>query len=778
MKPCRLLLLTALSLIPLGCASDDAGEASSGQKGVTAKADPEMAAVLTELQGLKGKPIENLSAAKARRQPTPADAVTQLMQKKGNVAPQPMPAMATIEMRNVPGPGGAQIPVRVYTPKGQAPFPVVVYYHGGGWVIADLDTYDASARALADGVKAVVVSVDYRQAPEHKFPAAHEDSYAALQHVMNNAPQFGGDPDRVAVAGESAGGNLATAVCLMAPERGGKTPVHQLLVYPIADYAFDTASYRENANAKPLNAAMMKWFFHKYLGSPSDGQNVLVSPLRANEDVLAKLPPATVITAEIDPLRSEGQAYARKLKRAGVDVAVRDFTGVTHEFFGMGAVVPDAKEAQQFAARRLRQALKVNEATAAAEKPAQEPEAQQAAAAPRGAGGSGAVTTTVTAGGPADADKLSAARGGPAQGKRSEQLQTIAVFPGKAMPTGVTVAEGGRIFLSFPRWGDPVEYTAVELRDGKLVPFPDAKTNAFYPDDVGRANPAEHLVSVQSVVADGRGRVWLLDPGSVNLGPNIPGAAKLWGYDLSSGKRVKAITFPTDVALKKTYLNDVRFDLNRGDEGTAYITDSGAGGIIVVDLASGAPWRHLDNHPSVKSAIGVQFTSEGRPFLMRKPNGEEMVPDIRSDGIALSPDGKTLYYNPLMSRDVYSVPTDMLADKNADPQKVAAAVKKVATKPSANDGLLCDAQGRIYATDWEDNAIRRIDPQSGNVEVVVQDERLLWPDTLAMLGNDLYVVSNQLARQKQFHQGRDLREPPYVLFKITIDGKAKEGATR
>ena len=784
MTPCRLLILAAaLSLTGLGCAADDAAPASgqSGQ-GPMAKADPQMAAVLSELKALGGKPIEKLSAVEARRQPTPTDAVKQLMQKSGNVAPQPMPPVGKVEMRKIPGPGGGEIPVRVYTPRGEGPFPVIVYYHGGGWVIATLDTYDASARALANKTNAVVVSVDYRQAPEHKFPAAHEDSYAALQHVMNNAKAFNGDPERVAVAGESAGGNLATAVCLMAQERGGKMPVHQLLVYPIANYEFDTPSYRENAQAKPLNAAMMKWFFDKYLNSPDEGQNVLVSPLRAPQDRLAKLPPATVITAEIDPLRSEGRAYAEKLKQAGVDVAYRDFEGVTHEFFGMAGVVPDAKEAQQFAVQRLRQALNVTETAQAPEpEPDQQPDAQQAAAASRGAGASGAsgdVSVTVTAGQPADAQNLATVRGGPAQGKRADGLQTVAVFPNRAMPTGVTVSDGGRVFLSFPRWGDPVNYTAVELRDGKLVPFPDAKTNAFYPDDIGRANPAEHLVSVQSVVADGSGRLWLLDPGSVNLGPTLPGAPKLWGYDLSTGQRVKAISFPIDVAMKKTYLNDVRFDLERGKEGTAYITDSGAGGIIVVDLASGDSWRHLDGHPSVMPAIGVQFTSEGQPFLLRKPSGEEMAPDIRSDGIALSPDGETLYFNPLMSRDVYSVPTDLLADRNADPQKVAAAVKKVANKPSANDGMICDAQGRIYTADWEDNAIRRIDPETGNVEIVVQDERLLWPDTLAIHGDELYVASNQLARQKQFHRGKDLRQPPYVLFKTKIDGRAKEGPTR
>lgn len=376
------------------------------------------------------------------------------------------------------------------------------------------------------------------------------------------------------------------------------------------------------------------------------------------------------------------------------------------------------------------------------------------------------------------ANRLAAARGGPAQGKRDSKLEVVALFDGKAMPTGVTVSREGRIFLCFPRWGDPVNHTVVELQGDRLLPFPDARTNSFYPDDVDRMDPRDHLVSVQSVVIDGRDRLWMVDAGSINFGPTIKNAPKLLGYDLATGKRVKDIRFPNDVAMKKTYLNDVRFDLDRGAEGTAYLTDSGAGGIVIVDLASGESWRHLDKHASVMPTPGLQTTTEGQPFLQRKPTREVMAPDIRADGIALSPDSKTLYYSPLMSRDVYAVPADLLADRNADPQQVAAAVKKVASKPSGNDGLICDAQGRIYSTDWEDNAIRRIDPNAGSAEVVAQDERLVWPDTFSMNGNYLYVTSNQLARQSGYHFGSDDRQPPYALFRIAVDGTAKEGATR
>jgi acetyl esterase len=355
------LALSAFSCTSTRTSSADARQASASeppnQQTSLAKADPQMKAVLDSHAKLSAKPIESLSPAEARRQPSATDGVYQLVQDRGDAAPKRLPQVGKVEMRTVAGPGDVQIPVRVYTPKGDGPFPVIVYYHGGGWVIANLDTYDPSCRALCDQAKAVVVSVDYRRAPENKFPAAHEDSYAALQHVMQNAAQFGGDPARVAVVGESAGGNLATAVCLMAKERGGRMPVHQALVYPIANYAFDTPSYRANQNAKPLNAAMMRWFFQHYLTSPSDGENKLVSPLRASDADLRGLPPATVVTAEIDPLRSEGQAYAAKLKAAGVDVAPQDFAGVTHEFFGMANVVDKAKAAQRFVVGRLQRSF-------------------------------------------------------------------------------------------------------------------------------------------------------------------------------------------------------------------------------------------------------------------------------------------------------------------------------------------------------------------------------------------------------------------------------------
>jgi acetyl esterase/lipase len=313
--------------------------------------DRDMKAVIDQLKALKPQSIEKLSPANARVQPGPPQAVKALLQKRGmSTAPE---AVGSVQNLTIPGPAGP-IPVRVYKPGGNGPFPVISYMHGGGWVIAGIEGYDASCRALTNAANAMVVSIGYRMAPEHKLPAAHEDSYAATQWLMRNAGGWGGDPNRVAVVGESAGGNLATTVCLMARDRGGRMPLHQVLVYPITNYNFNTQSYRENAQAKPLNRPMMRWFFRHALPTPSMGRNPLVSPLRAN---VRGLPPATVVLAEIDPLRSEGAAYAYKLQRAGVPTRLMLYKGVTHEFFGMGAVVPRARQAVNFAAGQLNQAF-------------------------------------------------------------------------------------------------------------------------------------------------------------------------------------------------------------------------------------------------------------------------------------------------------------------------------------------------------------------------------------------------------------------------------------
>jgi acetyl esterase len=316
------------------------------------KPDSDMNKVLNELSAKGGKPIESLTAAEARTQPTPADAVKTLMQKEKK---DKQPDLAEVKDIQIDGAAG-KIAARLYIPKGDSKAkPVVVYYHGGGFVIATNDVYDATPRSLAEQTKAIFVSVEYRKAPEAKFPAAHEDAFAAYKWVLANAASFGGDPKKIALAGESAGGNLALNVAIRARDEKIQAPTHQVLVYPVAGNNMDTESYKENANAKPLNKPMMAWFVKQYLNNPGEANDPRINLVAAN---LKGLPSTTIITAEIDPLRSEGKDLANRLKDAGVNVEYKNYSGVTHEFFGMAAVVDDAKDAQKMASNNIRKAMK------------------------------------------------------------------------------------------------------------------------------------------------------------------------------------------------------------------------------------------------------------------------------------------------------------------------------------------------------------------------------------------------------------------------------------
>lgn len=316
------------------------------------EADPEMQAVLDKLAALHGKPIEELTPEDARRQPTPTDAVKLLLESQGkSTAPLPVGSVRSIE---IAGPYG-QLPLHIYTPQGVGPFPVIVYFHGGGFVIADTQVYEASVRGLCVGAPAVVVSVDYHHAPEYRFPVQTQEAYAAYRWVRTHATEIDGDAHRIAVAGESAGGNLAAVVSLMARDRGESLPVHALLVYPLVSDGMTNLSYVRNANAKPLNRDMMKWFFSHYISSKDDAGNPYTLPDKA--ETLRGFPPTTLITAEIDPLYSEGKDFAERLEDDGVPVAYKHYEGVTHEFFGMAAVLQKARDAQQFACAQLKQAF-------------------------------------------------------------------------------------------------------------------------------------------------------------------------------------------------------------------------------------------------------------------------------------------------------------------------------------------------------------------------------------------------------------------------------------
>ena len=321
--------------------------------------DSQIQEILDQYAKFNTPPIPTLSPGNARNLPTLNNAVAELvathtskrLMSVASPAPEPVGSIRHILM---PG-SETEILARVYTPEAEGPFPALVYFHGGGWVIANLDVYDASCRALCNAAQCVVVSVAYRQAPEHKFPAAVEDANAAVQWVMNNAAQLNCDATRVAVGGESAGGNLATVACLMARDRQGIMPIFQLLIYPVTNYGYNFLSYNENANAKPLSSDMMPWFWKHYLSNASDGENPYVSPLRfAN---LSGLPPALIITAQYDPLRDEGEAYGEQLRQAGVMTTISRYDDMVHEFFGLAGMVSKAKLAVDEAGQTLQDAF-------------------------------------------------------------------------------------------------------------------------------------------------------------------------------------------------------------------------------------------------------------------------------------------------------------------------------------------------------------------------------------------------------------------------------------
>ena len=349
----RTIAMTAVAAAAIA-ASATAQDQPADASAAPPQPNQQMQAVLDKLTELGAEPIGTASVEATRAAPTPADAVEALMAEEG-IAPDP--AVEAVKTRDFTIPGAAgPVPARLYTPaEGEGPFPVVVYFHGGGWVIADIDTYDASARQLAAGADAIVVSVDYRHAPEHKFPAAHEDAVAAYAYIVENSGALNGDADRMAVAGESAGGNLAANVAIAARDRGWTEPVHQLLVYPVAGNDMTTESYQENADAAPLGKAGMEWFVEQVFASEDQTSDPRLNLV--GRDDLEGLPPATIINAEIDPLLTEGETFAQRLQEAGIEVNQVTYEGVAHEFFGMGAVVDTAREAMEAAVADLRDAF-------------------------------------------------------------------------------------------------------------------------------------------------------------------------------------------------------------------------------------------------------------------------------------------------------------------------------------------------------------------------------------------------------------------------------------
>jgi acetyl esterase len=308
------------------------------------KLHPTVRTLLEAIAAQGDPPLETLSPTDARK--LAAESI-----KPVGGTPEPV---RSIENLTIPGPDG-QIPIRVYTPDTPAPRPAMVYFHGGGWVVCDLDTHDVVCSAIARRSGAVVVSVDYRLAPEHKFPAAVVDCYAATVWVASNAERLGINSGRIAVGGDSAGGNLGAVVSLKSRDENGPAIALQAMVYPVTDLSsFDTPSYREFADGYSLTKSEMEWFRDHYLSSIDDARDPYASPLLAPD--LRGLPPALIITAECDPLRDEGEAYAKRLEEAGVAVTCTRYSGMIHPFFSLSGAIPQAFDAIQQVADAVRSA--------------------------------------------------------------------------------------------------------------------------------------------------------------------------------------------------------------------------------------------------------------------------------------------------------------------------------------------------------------------------------------------------------------------------------------
>lgn len=312
--------------------------------------DPQVQDYLKRAAEAGDPPFNTLTPVAARR----------LMDSKTAMLGEP-PTVERVEDRTIDGPEGP-IKVRVYTPMtqvaGEGPLPLLVYFHGGGWVLGNIETHDGLARAIANEGPAIVAAVDYRLAPEAPFPAAVEDAYAAVCALHCEAAQLGGDPARLGVGGDSAGGNLAAVVSMRIRDRGGPALAWQLLVYPVIDCDFDTPSYRECADGFGLSRDEMAWYWDQYVETASERVLPQVSPLRADD--LSGLPPAFVMTAEYDVLRDEAERYAERLASAGVPVTLKRYDGMIHGFLRRHMFFDAGRAALEDVGRELRKVMKTS----------------------------------------------------------------------------------------------------------------------------------------------------------------------------------------------------------------------------------------------------------------------------------------------------------------------------------------------------------------------------------------------------------------------------------
>jgi sugar lactone lactonase YvrE len=319
--------------------------------------------------------------------------------------------------------------------------------------------------------------------------------------------------------------------------------------------------------------------------------------------------------------------------------------------------------------------------------------------------------------------------------------------------TGVTMSKSGRLFVNFPRWSDRYLNAVVEVNsDGSTKPFPDEQWNRW---DRKKENAGKQFVCVQSVVVDDTGVLWVLDPAAPMMGPVVPGGPKLVAINLQNNRVSRIIPFGSEAVKTNSYLNDVRFD---NQTNTAYITDSGVGAIVVLDLKSGKARRVLDGDPSVQADLNVQIVINGKAVLASgKP------PQINADSIALSPDRQYLYFKPLTGDTLYRIKTELLRDPSLPSSKVSSSVEKIA-KVFPTDGFWMDAKGNLYLSDLNHNGVRRRPPE-GKIEEIVSDPNLQWPDTFTE-GPDgtIYVSASHINESPTFNQGKSARKQPYAVF--------------
>ncbi len=344
-------------------------------------------------------------------------------------------------------------------------------------------------------------------------------------------------------------------------------------------------------------------------------------------------------------------------------------------------------------------------------------------------------------------------------------LETFAAIKGKT-PIGITLSQDGRVFMSFPRAMDPGAYSVAEIVNGKPVPYPNAAINRY-----GGGAQGGKLVSVQGLTIDKQGRLWLLDSGVIGTKPTKYGGPKLLAVDLKTDKIIKNIVFDRDIAGPDAYLNDVRVSLETGKAGTAFITDSsekGPNSIVVVDLATGKAMRRLNAHPSTMAEPNFVGTAEGKTIVKRLPHKPPQKDQTGADGIALSGDGKTVYYCPNQGLHLYGVSVAALADPTQTEAQVVQTVQDLGAKPGPSDGIECDAEGHIYLTDWEHNAVYQYTP-GRNYQVVAQSPELIWPDSLAISQDGyLYITATQLNRQAKYNNGVDVRHKPIKVYRIKL----------